>query len=180
MNNEEKPLVQDEPSIEVASVIKTPNSYKYPLLKKYFEFGPWIGRNRKALCVHCKLQTSSSQPDRLIKHLNKCNSLGEDDKVIVADLMNERTANKRKRPATSSVTKSKKNAVDCSSPHETLDKNSQVDLALTRFIIHCKIPLKAIHSREFVEFCRSLNSDYHIPSRETITNDLIPSLLNIL
>lgn len=200
-------------SSSVESAIKTPNSYKYPLLKRYYEFGPWVGRNRKAVCLGCRLQTSSSQPDRLLKHLNKCSALSDADKMIVQDLMNERTANRRKKPmqlklkrelsdngtaeyyseadqnqsmtddlAISSINTSQ----SCLAiggdrlRREHPDRNSRIDEALTRYIMMCRIPLKAIHSPEFIEFCRALNPDYHIPSRETITNVLIPGLLNII
>lgn len=197
----------------VEGTIKTPNSYKYPLLKRYYEFGPWVGRNRKAICLGCRLQTSSSQPDRLLKHLNKCSALSDADKVVVQDLMNERTANKRKKPmqlklkrdvtdngaaeyysennhnqsmtddlALSSLNTSQ-NCLTVGGERlrrEHADRNSQIDEALTRFIMMCRIPLKAIHSQEFIELCRTLNPDYHIPSKETITNVLIPGLLNII
>lgn len=194
---------------------KSPNSYKYPLLRRYFEFGPWVGRNRKALCLGCRQQTSSSQPDRLLRHLNRCNALTDDDKAQVADLMNERTANKRRKPGCSKsratnhddseggyyggdedhsgVMDDILNAANTSHgpslniPTGNLkrlkrdsDKHSHIDEALTRFIVLCRIPLKVIHSREFVEMARVLNPDYQIPSRETITNVLIPGLLNIL
>lgn len=206
-------------SLQSASVIegvgnnKTPNSYKYPLLKQYYEFGPWIGRNRKAQCRGCQLKTSSSQPDRLLKHLNRCTALTESDKVSVTDLMNERTANKRKKPV--SLRLKRENDDDTyyggdepntslvddltlpsgNASHDQIpippgglkklkrdhtDKNSQIDEALTRFIMMCRIPLKAIHSQEFIELTHALNPDYHIPSRETITNVLIPGLLNII
>lgn len=197
----------------VEGVIKTPNSYKYPLLKRYYEFGPWVGRNRKAVCLGCRLQTSSSQPDRLLKHLNKCSALSDADKVVVQDLMNERTANKRKKPmqlklkrepsdngTTDYYTEGDQNqsmtddlalsslntSQNCITPsgdrlgRDHADHKSQIDEALTRYIMMCRIPLKAIHSPEFIEFCRALNPDYHIPSRETITNVLIPGLLNII
>lgn len=186
--------------------IKLPNSYKYPLLKKYYEFGPWIGRNRKAICLGCHLQTSSSQPDRLLKHLNRCNALTEEDKVSVRELMNERTANKRKKPGQGPPrnkslesdtapdycgddNNSSTDDFSCQTPiilpaknHKRLktDRHSQIDEALTRFIMMCRIPLKSIHSKEFIDFCHALNPDYHIPSRETITNVLIPGLLNII
>lgn len=205
-------------------VVKPPNSYKYPLLKKYYEFGPWVGRNRKAICVSCRAQTCSSQPDRLLRHLSKCIALTDADKVLVADLMNERTANKRKKPQQVRVGSSSKrqhmgdidsdyygengnddlnlsglNNCSLNLPggngsgepkgfiesikgkyHRENDSHIQIDEALTRFIISCRIPLKAIHSHEFVEFCRALNPDYHLPSRETITNVLIPGMLNII
>lgn len=192
--------------------MKTPNSYKYPLLKRYYEFGPWVGRNRKAICLGCRLQTSSSQPDRLLKHLNRCTALSESDKVVVQELMNERTANKRKKPmhlklknrdandstdyfsegdhhglnediALTSLNTSQ-NCIPARGERlrqaDRSEKDSQIDEALTRFIMMCRIPLKAIHSQEFIGLCRVLNPDYHIPSRETITNVLIPGLLNII
>lgn len=198
--------------LDISCGHKTPNSYKYPLLKKYFEFGPWVGRNRKALCVHCRTQASSSQPDRLLKHLNKCSGLSEEDKAVVAELMNERTANKRRRRGECRLSRETQSDSDspfyplddqqladdltgvANSSHDSLplplnkkqkrdnalDKNSQIDEALVRFIIHCRIPLKAIHSPSFIEFCRALNADYVLPSRERITNVLIPGLLNII
>lgn len=207
-----------EPGGVVEILNKTPNSYKYPLLKRYYEFGPWVGRNRKATCLGCRLQTSSSQPDRLLKHLNKCSALSEPDKVVVQDLMNERTANKRKktlqprirhpnvseigtaeyyssenhdhdRSMSDSLALSSLNTSQNCLPagtHErhrrehNANRTSQIDEALTRFIMMCRIPLKAIHSQEFIEFCRALNPEYHIPSKETITNVLIPGLLNII
>lgn len=202
--NESNELNNSQTTMEGGAVVmKIPNSYKYPLLKRYYEFGPWIGRNRKAICVGCRLQTSSSQPDRLLKHLNRCTALSEADKVAVTDLMNERTANKRKKPVSIRLkgdndTESyygDEQGGDELSGHNSIsipsgglkrvrrehgDKNGQIDDALTRFIMTCRIPLKAIHSPEFIEFVRSLNPDYHIPSRETITTELIPSLLNIL
>lgn len=201
------------PKSPIGNAVKSPKSYKYPLLRRYFEFGPWVGRNRKAQCLGCHLQTSSSQPDRLLKHLNRCNALSEDDKALVADLMNERTANKRKKPM---LLRSKKdngndseyfgedeqhsgladdltitslNASSASisqgggvkrSRRDHGDRNSQIDEALTRFIMVCRIPLKSIHSREFIEFVRALDPNYRIPSRENITNVLIPGLLNII
>lgn len=204
---------QEDTSMQSVSVIegvgntKTPNSYKYPLLKRYYEFGPWIGRNRKALCRGCGLKTSSSQPDRLLKHLNRCTALSETEKVSVTDLMNERTANKRKKPVSLRLKKDNDEesyygddepntglADDLASQNQIpippgglkktkrdhTDRNSQIDEALTRFIMMCRVPLKSIHSKEFVEFTHALNPDYHIPSRETITNVLIPGLLNIL
>lgn len=209
-SNEERQ--DNDGSTSMQGAIKTPNSYKYPLLKRYYEFGPWIGRNRKAICLGCRLQTSSSQPDRLLKHLNRCTALTETDKVSVTDLMNERTANKRKRPSmqlksrkegddddslygdehnaslADDLTLSGLNASCISIPasglkrtkREPQDKNSQIDEALTRFVISCRIPLKAIHSKEFIEFVHALNPDYRIPSRETITNVLIPGLFDIL
>jgi len=190
-----------------SGIVKTPNSYKYPQLKRYFEFGPWIGRNRKALCLGCRLQTSSSQPDRLLKHLNRCTALSDADKVIVQDLMNERTANKRKKPMQLRLKRGENdddteyygddepNTDGLSSGHNSIsipagglkkmrrdhpDRKSRIDEALTRFIMVCRIPLKAIHSREFVELVHSLDPEYHIPSRENITNVLIPGLLNII
>lgn len=186
-------------------IMKTPNSYKYPLLKRYYEFGPWIGRNRKAICQGCRLQTSSSQPDRLLKHLNKCSALTDEDKVAVQSLMNERTANKRKKPLhlrrgddddseyygdddphtgdeMSGVNTRHSISVPCLKriKRDPGDKNSQIDDALTRFIINNSIELKKIHTPEFVAFVRALNPDYHIPSKETITNLLIPGALRII
>ena len=61
-----------------------------------------------------------------------------------------------------------------------MDRNSQIDEALARWIIVQRIPLKAINSQEFRELVRLLNPDYRIPSNETITNVLIPGLLNII
>lgn len=176
------------------------NCYKYPQLRQYFEFGPWVGRNRKAQCLSCRQQTSSSQPDRLLKHLNRCASLSAEDKALVVELMNERTAIKRKRPTRREGNSSlyddgdslvddlnRANTSGVSIPptpkrsrRDNSDKNSDIDEALTRFIVMCRIPLKAIHSREFIALCRALNPDYQIPSRETITNVLIPGLLNII
>lgn len=183
---------------------KIPNSYKYPLLKRYFEFGPWIGRNRKALCLGCRLQTSSSQPDRLLKHLNRCNALSDEDKAVVHDLMNERTANKRKKPMQVKLRRDDNDqsyyddddhndgsgdemgSIPLSSSllkkprRDHMDRKSQIDEALTRFIVVCRIPLKAIHSKEFIDLVHALDPNYHLPSRETITNVLIPGLLNII
>lgn len=199
-------------SASVAGVGKTPNSYKFPLLKRYFEFGPWIGRNRKAICLACQIQTSSSQPDRLLKHLNRCSSLTEADKTVVKELMNDRTANKRRKPMSIKLKRGDTDqdseyygedegnaslADDLSlgtinTSHTTIpqsakrarrehtDRKSQIDEALAKFIMMCRIPLKAIHSKEFVELVRLLDPEYHIPSRETITNVLIPGLLNII
>lgn len=190
-------------------MMKTPNSYKYPLLKRYYEFGPWIGRNRKAICQGCRLQTSSSQPDRLLKHLNKCSALTDEDKIAVQSLMNERTANKRKKPMhlrrgedndseyygdEGDHTGDELSISGMNSSHHSIipigslkkmrrdpgDKNSQIDDALTRFIMVNRIPLKTIHSSEFIAFVRALNPEYHIPSRETITNVLIPGALHII
>lgn len=192
-----------------AMAVKTPNSYKYPLLKRYYEFGPWIGRNRKAMCLGCRLQTSSSQPDRLLKHLNKCTALTEEDKISVTELMNERTANKRKKPGqlrlkndegeesyyeddgepnTSLVNElglSDMNSGSCGLKKmkregSRLDKNSQIDEALTKWIMVCSIRLEKIQSKEFLEFARALNPDYRVPSIETIKNVLIPRMLNII
>lgn len=188
-----------------SGVMKTPNSYKYPLLRQYYNFGPWIGRNRKAICLGCHLQTSSSQPDRLLKHLNRCTALSEVEKSAVQDLMNERTANKRKKPSNHGHSRmrgvdmnndntteyygdDKNSDSDCPIPagglkrlkHDRSDRTSQIDEALTRFIMMCRIPLKAIHSKEFIEFVKALDPDYRIPSRETITNVLIPGMLDIL
>lgn len=192
---------------DVGVIMKTPNSYKYPLLKKYYEFGPWIGRNRKAICQGCRLQTSSSQPDRLLKHLNKCNALTDEDKIAVQGLMNERTANKRKKPMhlrrgddgdseyygdddphtgdeMSGMNTSHHSLIPIGSlkklRRDPGDKNSQIDDALTRFIMVNRIPLKTVHSPEFISFVRALNPDYHVPSRETITNVLIPGALHII
>lgn len=206
--NETNKLNDSQTSMEGSGgVMKIPNSYKYPLLRRYYEFGPWVGRNRKAKCLGCGLTTSSSQPDRLLKHLNRCTALTEADKVAVTDLMNERTANKRKKPvnlrlkheddsyygddhcnagSADDLTEGGHNTISIASggfkrvKRDHGDKNSQIDEALTRFIMTCRIPLKAIHSPEFVELVRSLNPDYHIPSRETITNVLIPGMLNII
>lgn len=208
-NNQSNEELHNESSAS-DQAFKTPNSYKYPLLKRYYEFGPWVGRNRKAICVGCRLQTSSSQPDRLLKHLNKCSALTESDKVLVQELMNERTANKRKKPMQLKLDKRDSSegsnyyegdqnhsvndditlaclstSQNCLPRAERLrpdrsERDSQIDEALTRFIMMCRIPLKAIHSHEFIEFCKALNPDYHIPSREIITNVLIPGLLNII
>lgn len=201
---------------EVAGASKTPNSYKFPLLKRYFEFGPWIGRNRKALCLACHIQTSSSQPDRLLKHLNRCSALSESDKTVVKELMNDRTANKRRKPMSLGRLNKRRGDTDQDSEYygedegnaslvddlslgsintshttvpqsgikkariEPADRKGQIDEALTKFIMMCRIPLKAVHSKEFVELVRLLDPEYHIPSRETITNVLIPGLLNII
>jgi hypothetical protein len=172
-------------------------SYKYPLLKNYYEFGPWVGRNRKAICIRCKHQSASSQPERLIKHMKRCSKLSEHDRSLADDLLVESNANKKNKPHTrSSVdTESEYYADDDQNnssinterstgskriKKEVLDRKTQIDQALTRFIMSCRVPLKSIHSKEFVEFVRSLDPDYRIPSRENITNVLIPGLLNIL
>lgn len=174
-------------------------SYKYPLLKRYYEFGPWVGRNRKAICIRCKHQSASSQPERLIKHMKRCSKLSEHDKSLADELLLESNANKKtKRTRSSGDPDSEYYADDdqnnssiiahtSSLPHtarrikkENLDRKTHLDQALTRFIMCCRIPLKSIHSKEFVEFVRSLDPEYRIPSRENITNVLIPGLLNII
>lgn len=191
-------------SSDCNAINKIPNSYKYPLLKKYYNFGPWIGRNRKAICLGCTLQTSSSQPDRLLKHLNRCTALTEADKIAVQDLMNERTANKRKKPSQPGHSMRSRN-VDLNNDNTTeyygdgsgegyllpasglkkmrrdpSDRVGRIDESLTRFIIRCKIPLKAIQSQEFADFVKSLDSDYRVPNHEIITTVLIPSMLELV
>lgn len=163
-------------------IMKTPNSYKYPLLKKYFEFGPWVGRNRKALCLHCRVQSASSQPDRLIKHLNRCPAISDDDRVVVQDLMNERTAHKRKKPTPKSQNANSEGSDFFNSEQEDvpLDRKSRIDRSLTRWIIADKVSLRVIESKSFVDFVHAMDPTYQIPTRETITNKLIPSLLNII
>lgn len=193
--------------------LKSPSgkSYKYPVLRQYFEFGPWVGRNRKALCLSCRHQSSSSQPDRLLKHLKRCSALCDEDKEIVEQMMNERGEVKRTKPMTQVRIRSSTNgsqdeeyyddgytgADDLSTPHHNSssisipsgskrlrrdhpDRKSHIDQALTRFIMVCRIPLKSIHSKEFIDLCHALDPDYRIPSREAITNVLIPGLLNII
>jgi hypothetical protein len=174
-------------------------SYKYPLLKRYYEFGPWVGRNRKAICIRCKHQSASSQPERLIKHMKRCSKLSESDRSLADELLLESNANKKSKQPRSGDADSEYYADDdqnnssitdrSTTQHigskrlrrsDTNDRKSQIDQALARFIMCCRIPLKSIHSREFVDFVRSLDSDYRIPSRETITNVLIPGLLNII
>lgn len=183
-------------------------SNKYPSLKRYYEFGPWVGRNRKAICVRCKHTSASSQPERLIKHLRRCTALTEEEKAIAEDLLLVSNANKKKRPirvktggaggedddtdyyADDDPGKSfgGEQSSTISLPSSGIkrlrrdhpDRKIHIDQALVRFIVCCRIPLRSIHSKEFVEFVRSLDPDYRIPSRETITNVLIPRVLNIL
>lgn len=171
-------------------------SYKYPQLKRFYEFGPWVGRNRKAICRWCKHQSASSQPERLIKHMKRCPKLSDEDKALADGLLLESNSNKKRSQTRSSLgTDSEyfgdddQNSSDRKIPlisakrikkMDTNDRKTHIDQSLTRFIMCCRIPLKAIHSKEFVEFVRSLDPDYRLPSRETITNNLIPDLLNIL
>lgn len=186
-----------ELSQEAGFVIKPDGkSNKYPLLKVYYEFGPWVGRNRKAICVRCKHTSASSQPERLIRHLRKCVALNDEDRQIAEELLLISNANKKKRPMqmndsldTSDDDNKSNNDISniISLPaggakrlkRDHPDRKKHVDQCLVRFIICNRIPLKSVHSKEFVELVRSLDPDYRLPSRETITNTLIPGLLKI-
>lgn len=194
--------------------------HKYPALKQYYEFGAWVGRNRKAICVSCRHQSASSQPERLIRHLKRCPALSEHDRSIADDLLAETMANKKTpgRPPGSGY-RNHKNAnrsynddsynsladqgdEDCANNNDTTNETgtpaavglrptikrqkvyaetrNRIDEALTRFIMVNRIPLKSISSKEFVEFVKALNPDYRIPHQNTITNVLIPGLLQLI
>lgn len=180
-------------------------SNKYPLLKVYYEFGPWVGRNRKAICVRCKYTSASSQPERLIRHLRKCVALNEEDRKVAEELLLVSNANKKKNKRQALELASAEDETDyfatdnddnnksalvssviaLSSPgpkrlkRDHPDRKNHIDQCLVRFILCNRIPLKSIHSKEFIEFVRSLDPEYRLPSREIITNTLIPGLLKI-
>lgn len=181
---------------------KNAASYKYPALSHYYEFGPWISRNRRAICKGCQLSTSSSQPDRLLKHLRRCSGLSQNDRLIVEEIMLERNRSKVYRTA-KKMQKEERSAsdedADRSEANGTLSeinestlsptiikvkrefcRKSIIDDSLTKFIVKHRIPLKAIHSSEFISLVKVLSPDYHLPSQETITNILIPRELKLL
>ena len=197
------------------------NSYKYPVLKKYFEFGPWVGRNRNTQCRGCGHQSCSSQPDRLLKHLRKCDAISENDKCIAEELISKRddkkpTNSRMRIPRTQGAKFRPSNhdedfgplprptpffdqdELDSFTDHSAanmtastlslpsakkskhMDRRDLINQALTRFIMVWRIPLKSIHSKEFKDLVHSLDPNFHLPSRETITTNLIPGMLNIL
>lgn len=203
---------------EKSMLMRDGRPHKYPALKQYYEFGAWVGRNRKAICVSCRHQSASSQPERLIRHLKRCPALSEHDRSIADELLAETMANKKTpgRPPGSSYANHNKsvnrsyndsysgeggdhddhtnNNNDSNAEGGTpaavglkpkrqkvyVGSKNHIDEALTRFIMVNRIPLKSISSREFIEFVRTLNPDYRIPTQGHITNVLIPGLLNII
>lgn len=211
----------DDVSVHASFEIKPDGkSYKYPQLKSYYEFGPWVGRNRKAICRRCKHQSASSQPERLIRHLKRCVKLTDEERSMADEMLLESNARKKARSKSDSVDNDSEYHADDDHNNTSLKpepperpcplsrkktrsasvatavshtaskrakkslmdhaKKAEIDQALTRFIMCCRIPLKSIHTKSFIDFVHSLNPDYEIPSRETITNVLIPSLLNII
>lgn len=191
-SNEIEPIEDEDPDLSAHANFEIKpegKSYKYPVLKRYYEFGPWVGRNRKAICIRCKHQSASSQPERLIKHMKRCPKLSANDKTIADGLLVESNANKKGRPKTRARSSSETELADEDTPKRptrrtdntmTSERRAEIDQALTKFIMCCRIPLKSIQSKEFIAFVRAMNPDYTLPSTETITNTLIPGLLNIL
>jgi len=101
--DQEDDLIGDISYGDRSMLMRDGRPHKYPALKQYYEFGAWVGRNRKAICVSCRHQSASSQPERLIRHLKRCPALSEHDRSIADDLLAETMANKKTgRPPNSS------------------------------------------------------------------------------